>query len=521
MDDDLLADLDDLGDDDIESGDDAQVQSGRSWGALNKKRDVNGKLIGNDDQDMESMDEDEEPDEDGKETAAHAAADAAHTALMASLKDADDVRSVLKVIGSKHLRDVLQKIALFLKKERLPEHNTGPVEDDPEYSVLVQSNNLTVDLDSEVIVVHRFIRDHYAPRFPELESLVLNPVEFARAVQMIGNEEDLTTLDLKSFLPSATIMVVTVTATTTNGRRLTDEELSRVMIACNVALELDTAKRQILEYVESRMSFIAPNLTAILGSGVATKLMGHAGGLTALSKIPACNILVLGAQKKTNTGLSRVSMGKHAGFIYQCNLVLQLPDELRRKAARLLSAKCALAARIDCARESVDGMAGKGYREDIEKKIEVLLQPPPSQKTKALPIPDEGPKKRRGGRRVRKAKERNAQTDLRKAQNRMVFGEAEEEYGYGGEETVGLGMVGRQTGKIRGTQLDTRVKVSVAKKHRAFASHSAHTSGLSSSVAFTPIKGIELENPEVALQRVKEANNKYFSGGQFKKPLPR
>ncbi|KAH6600590.1 hypothetical protein BASA50_002154 [Batrachochytrium salamandrivorans] len=478
MDDDLLADLDDLGDDDIESGDDAQVQSGRSWGALNKKRDVNGKLIGNDDQDMESMDEDEEPDEDGKETAAHAAADAAHTALMASLKDADDVRSVLKVIGSKHLRDVLQKIALFLKKERLPEHNTGPVEDDPEYSVLVQSNNLTVDLDSEVIVVHRFIRDHYAPRFPELESLVLNPVEFARAVQMIGNEEDLTTLDLKSFLPSATIMVVTVTATTTNGRRLTDEELSRVMIACNVALELDTAKRQILEYVESRMSFIAPNLTAILGSGVATKLMGHAG-------------------------------------------VLQLPDELRRKAARLLSAKCALAARIDCARESVDGMAGKGYREDIEKKIEVLLQPPPSQKTKALPIPDEGPKKRRGGRRVRKAKERNAQTDLRKAQNRMVFGEAEEEYGYGGEETVGLGMVGRQTGKIRGTQLDTRVKVSVAKKHRAFASHSAHTSGLSSSVAFTPIKGIELENPEVALQRVKEANNKYFSGGQFKKPLPR
>ncbi|KAK5667430.1 U4/U6-U5 snRNP complex subunit prp31, variant 3 [Batrachochytrium dendrobatidis] len=402
-------------------------------------------------------------------------------------------------------------------KDRLPEHNTGPVEDDPEYMVLVQSNNLTVDLDNETLVVHRFIRDHYAPRFPELESLVLNPVEFARAVQMIGNEEDLTTLDFKSFLPSATIMVITVTATTTNGRSLTKEELARVMSACDVALELDAAKRRIQEYVESRMSFIAPNLTAILGSTVATKLMGHAGGLTALSKIPACNILVLGAQKKTNTGLSRISMGRHAGFVYQCDLVQQLPDELRRKAARLMSAKCALAARIDCVRESVDGMAGKLYREDIEKKIAVMLQPPPSQKTKALPIPDEGPKKRRGGRRVRKAKERTAQTDLRKAQNRMVFGEAEEEYGFG-DETVGLGMVGRQTGKIRGTQLDTRVKVSVAKKHRAFASHSAHTSGLSSSVAFTPVKGIELENPEIALQRVKEANIKYFSGGQFKKP---
>ncbi|KAJ8325272.1 hypothetical protein BDV3_007179 [Batrachochytrium dendrobatidis] len=503
MDDNLLADLDDLGDEEDQDTEEYVLTNSSVSGV--RKRDVASARMDGSDSDVDVQDIVQDD------------VELKHAALLDSLKDTDNVRHVLKVFGSKQLRDVLQKISLFLMKDRLPEHNTGPVEDDPEYMVLVQSNNLTVDLDNETLVVHRFIRDHYAPRFPELESLVLNPVEFARAVQMIGNEEDLTTLDFKSFLPSATIMVITVTATTTNGRSLTKEELARVMSACDVALELDAAKRRIQEYVESRMSFIAPNLTAILGSTVATKLMGHAGGLTALSKIPACNILVLGAQKKTNTGLSRISMGRHAGFVYQCDLVQQLPDELRRKAARLMSAKCALAARIDCVRESVDGMAGKLYREDIEKKIAVMLQPPPSQKTKALPIPDEGPKKRRGGRRVRKAKERTAQTDLRKAQNRMVFGEAEEEYGFG-DETVGLGMVGRQTGKIRGTQLDTRVKVSVAKKHRAFASHSAHTSGLSSSVAFTPVKGIELENPEIALQRVKEANIKYFSGGQFKKP---
>lgn len=41
------------------------------------------------------------------------------------------------------------------------------------------------------------------------------------------------------------------------------------------ALELNEKKLKILSYVESRMSFIAPNLSTILGPTVATKLMGE------------------------------------------------------------------------------------------------------------------------------------------------------------------------------------------------------------------------------------------------------
>ena len=42
---------------------------------------------------------------------------------------------------------------------------------------------------------------------------------------------------------------------------------------------------------------------------------------------------------------------------------------------------------------------------------------------KALPAPIEAPRKRRGGKRVRKQKERLAQSELRKQYNRMAFGE--------------------------------------------------------------------------------------------------
>ena len=50
--------------------------------------------------------------------------------------------------------------------------------------------------------------------------------------------------------------------------------------------------------------------------------------------------------------------------------------------------------------------------------------------------------------RARKAKEAYAQTELRKLQNRMEFGTAEEEVG-AFDETKGLGMIGVGTGKVR------------------------------------------------------------------------
>jgi U4/U6 small nuclear ribonucleoprotein PRP31 len=247
-----------------------------------------------------------------------------------------------------------------------------------------------------------------------------------------------------------------VTATTTNGRKLTDVEINRVNDACKVAVNLNTYRQKLLDYVKTRMVFIAPNLTAILGSGIAAKLMGISGGLTNLSKIPACNILILGKTLKTNTGLSSVYMGKHCGVVYQCELVANTPPDIQRKAARIVSAKCAMASRIDSVRESTDGSQGMLFRLEIQKRIDLLVQPLPSKRIKALPLPKEVATKRRGGKRARRAKERMAATSMQKAQNRMAFGEQEAEIGFGDEETVGLGLIGGSTGKVRAAKAEIR-----------------------------------------------------------------
>ena len=58
-----------------------------------------------------------------------------------------------------------------------------------------------------------------------------------------------------------------------------------------------------------------------------------------------------------------------------------------------------LAARVDSAHEATDGSVGGHFRTEIDKKIEKWQEPPPARETRALMIPDEGPKKRRGGKR--------------------------------------------------------------------------------------------------------------------------
>jgi U4/U6 small nuclear ribonucleoprotein PRP31 len=212
-----------------------------------------------------------------------------------------------------------------------------------------------VDIDNEILVVHKFIRDHYAPRFPELQQLVPDPVMFIRSVRALGNDADLTKPNLSSVLPAAIMMTVAVTATTTKGKPLPQNEWEAVLRACDLEERLDDARKRIFNYVQSRMTILAPNVSAIVSTTIAAKLLGVAGGLAALAKMPAGNVHLLGAQKKITAGFSTATRERHTGFIYQSFVVQSAPPEYRRKAQRTVGAKVCLAARMDLERKGSDG----------------------------------------------------------------------------------------------------------------------------------------------------------------------
>ena len=124
----------------------------------------------------------------------------------------------------------------------------------------------------------------------------------------------------------------------------------------------------------------------------------------------------------------------------------------------------------------------------------------------------------------------------------MTFGEAEEEVG-AFDQTKGLGMIGVATGKVRAGMGDAKSKGSIpcgllfpyhpthkltprlaAKLSKAnrlrtarlnvVAQQSQQTSGTATSLTVTPVQGFQLTNKAVMAQRVKEANDRWFSGGR-------
>lgn len=68
-------------------------------------------------------------------------------------------------------------------------------------------------------MIHKFAKDKYSVRFPELETLVVQPLEYMLTAQELQNNvlKAKNNKVLEAFLTQATIMVVSVTASTTQG----------------------------------------------------------------------------------------------------------------------------------------------------------------------------------------------------------------------------------------------------------------------------------------------------------------
>ncbi|TPX17456.1 uncharacterized protein E0L32_003099 [Thyridium curvatum] len=471
---------------------------------------------------------------------------------------------------------ILQKIAQY-KAQPLEAQtaNIGNVEDHPEYHLLTQSNGLSTSIDSEIVLVHKWIRDHYSTRFPELETLITNPLEYAKAVAILGNgpmdsetmkkmpqsKDNPLGVSLEAVLDRPTLMIVTTSAITTRGQEMPQEELDRVVLGCQMIIKLDKAKKTLTEYVQSRMNIFAPNLTALIGSLTAAQLLNAAGGLTGLCKTPACNIAAWGSKRNAGAGALATNIGiRQQGFLYQSPIIRGVPADMKKQAMRIVSAKLILAARVDRIHSSPDGREGEELREACLERLDKLQEKPLNKGQRALPAPDDKPARKRGGRRARKAKEAVAMTELRKAQNRMAFGKEEKEVGYGtGDSTAGMGMIGAaQDGRIRGAQIDQRTRARLSQKSKGWGGIASSVGGggggaasslrgfgqaaagnldlrgkglrasgvgttvgnggTMSSLSFTPVQGLELVDPSMRaeLNRKRKAEeDRWFKGGTF------
>merc|ERR1719378_1772800 len=120
------------------------------------------------------------------------------------------------------------------------------------------------------------------------------------------------------------------------GKMLEEEILEQCLASCDDAFTLNDCKRDVLLYLESRMSGLAPNLSALLGASLAAKLVTAAGGLLNLARMPAQNIMLVGSMKKALLGM--VTSAYHTqGIIMFSDLILSTPLEFRNRAVKLVA----------------------------------------------------------------------------------------------------------------------------------------------------------------------------------------
>ena len=345
-----------------------------------------------------------------------------------------------------------------------------------EYKFIISMNELSQVINEEVSMAHLFIKVHYKVVFPELETLVLNPIDYAKVIILI--KQDLTNIkayenQLRAIVSNETSLVIQMAAIQQlkNQFTLNQEDFNMIVKACLFIMDLNDLLEDFSLFMLKKLSKFAPNVSALVGPITTSQLLISSGSLRLLLLTPSCNLPSLGTKALSSQKKERTV--RQAGFLYHSDLVKNLPLDIVRPAMRILSGKVILAARVDLSRSDPSGTLGAHYLEEVRDKIEKLLAPPEVSADKALPVPKEQKSRRRGGKRFRKQKERFLMSELRKAQNKMAFGKEEESVLDGFGEEIGLGMsrLGAEGSLAIQLNPNTRAKMSKALSNRLAQLH--------------------------------------------------
>ena len=77
-------------------------------------------------------------------------------------------------------------------------------------------------------------------RFAELESIIINPVDYARVVLTIGNDDYVENLSQKlNWLSATSVLSVTVAFSTASNHKLSADDYAKLKRACEEIIWLD------------------------------------------------------------------------------------------------------------------------------------------------------------------------------------------------------------------------------------------------------------------------------------------
>ncbi|MEM3078211.1 MAG: hypothetical protein QXR38_01795 [Nitrososphaerales archaeon] len=260
-------------------------------------------------------------------------------------------------------KDKIRNFAITLSEIKLRE-----VSAKPDLHVIEAIQALD-EVDKTLNILAARVKEWYGLHFPELSSLIDDPLTYSKFVNKFGERKNIREEELAKFgFSLKKAESVSISAEESKGGDLREEDLRRILAIAEEVIKMDSLRDKLSGYVERNMRTIAPNTTSIVGATIGARLMAKAGGLEKLAMLPASTIQVLGAEKALFRALRTGTRPPKHGIIFQHPAVHSAPKWQRGKIARSLATKIAIAARIDAFR----GSAEKEIEQKLQKRLEEI-----------------------------------------------------------------------------------------------------------------------------------------------------
>ena len=173
-------------------------------------------------------------------------------------------------------------------------------------------------------------------------------------------------------------------ARTSMGRDLSAADMEIVMAFAKRTASLAAYRKQLSNYLGSRMNQVAPNLAALIGDTVGARLISKAGSLTNLSKYPASTVQILGAEKALFRALKTKGNTPKYGLIYHSSFIGRTGQKSKGRISRFLANKCSIASRIDNFSETPTSKFGEALKRQVDERIEFYASGAPPTKNAAV-----------------------------------------------------------------------------------------------------------------------------------------
>ncbi|CAH1999544.1 unnamed protein product [Acanthoscelides obtectus] len=240
-------------------------------------------------------------------------------------------------------------------------------------NMIIQSIALLDQLDKDVNTFSMRIREWYSYHFPELVKIVPENYLYAKCAKFIGNRKMLTEESLKDLeeitMDSGKAQAILDSSKSSMGMDISEVDLLNIELFASRVIALALYRKQLAEYLRSKMSDVAPNLATLIGEQVGARLIAHAGSLTNLAKYPASTVQILGAEKALFRALKTKGNTPKYGLIFHSTFIGRAGTKNKGRISRYLANKCSIASRIDCFTEQPTKVFGEHLRQQVEDRL--------------------------------------------------------------------------------------------------------------------------------------------------------